>query len=192
LNFLGEPTPSAAQETLFKGDLDDDGFVWNVTRLWAHQPELYAQLAGIMDAVAVAAGLSFRDKAMLVLGTASTLGDSYCSIAWGHFLTEDADPATALAVLQRDERPLTDRERALLAWASKVVSDPNDATVADVDGLREVGFDDAQILALTLYGALPVAFSTTNDALGAQPDAALAKMLDPSVSAVITWGRAPA
>jgi hypothetical protein len=38
-SFLGEPAASAEAQELFDEDLADDGFVWNVTRLWAHQPD---------------------------------------------------------------------------------------------------------------------------------------------------------
>ena len=55
-----------------------------------------------------------------------------------------------------------------------------------------MGFDDPQIVALTLYAALRMALSATNDALGARPDLALADMLDPAIRATVTWGRQPA
>lgn len=192
VTFLGEPAKSAGQEELYDGDVQEDGFVWNATRLWGHQPELFQQLITLIGAVSEAAGLSARDKAMLVLGTASTLGDSYCSTAWGRYLSEWAAPDTAVAVLQRDDRSLSDRERVLVAWARKIAADPNATTSDDVEALRGVGFDEPQVLALTLYGALRLAMSTTNDALGARPDVALADLLDPAVRAAITWGRPPA
>lgn len=192
MTFLGDPAPSAGQRKLFDEDLHRDGFVWNATRLWAHQPDLYEQFVALFGGVSSAAGLSVRDMAMLVLGTASTLGDSYCSTAWGRYLTKWADADTARAVLKRDDRPLTDRERALVAWARKVASDPNGTTPTDVQSLRDVGFNDPQIVALTFYGALRLALSTTNDALGARPDIALADTLDPAVREAITWGRPPA
>jgi alkylhydroperoxidase family enzyme len=190
--FVSEPAGSGGQEDLYRQDLQEDRFVWDSTRLWSHQPHLWNQLVELIGAAAEAAGLSRRDKAMLVLGTASTLGDSYCSIAWARFLTEWADADTARAVLQRDDGPLTGRERALAAWARKLAADPNATTPGDVQVLRDAGIDDRQIVALTFYGALRIALSTTNDALGARPDVALADMLDPVVRSVITWGRRPA
>jgi alkylhydroperoxidase family enzyme len=192
MSFLREPPTSAARAQRYQEDLDEDGFVWDATRLWSHQPDLWDQLAELFGRAADAAGLAPRDKAMLVLGTASTLGDSYCSMAWGRFLTEWADADTARAVLAGDDAPLTDRERALAAWARRIAADPNATTAEDVQALRDAGFDDAGILALTTYAALRLALSTTNDALGARPDAALADMLEPPVRSAITWGRRPA
>jgi hypothetical protein len=109
----------------------------------------------------------------------------------GRLLTEREDAETAAAALRRDEAPVNDRERVLATWARAVADHPNDTRPEDVELLRTVGFDDPQILALTLYAAIRMALSTTNDALGARPDQALIDMLDPSVRNAITWGRRP-
>jgi alkylhydroperoxidase family enzyme len=174
---------------LYDEDVAEDGFVWDGTRVWAHQPDLLEVLRGAFGAAAEAAELESRDKAMLVLGMAATIGDSFCATAWGRYLTEWADVSTALAALTGDVRPLTERERALLAWAHRIARDPNSTTPDDIQALRDAGFSDPQILALTLYAGLRMAFSVTNDALGARPDLALAETLDPAVRAAITWGR---
>lgn len=191
MSFLGEPTPSEAQQKLYDDDLAEHGFVWDVSRMWAHQPELHDQLIDFINAAAAAAGLKPRDKAMLVLGTASTLGDSYCSVAWAGKLSAWADEPTVRSVFTGEGGSLSHREQALLGWARTIARDPNATTEADLAPLREVGFTDPQLLALTLYAGLRLGFSTTNDALGARPDVELAAELPPAVREVITWGRAP-
>ena len=66
---------------------------------------------------------------MIVCATAAQLGDSYCSLAWGKTLAAEAGPASAAAVLAaRESHELTGRDRALAAWARKVVADPNGTT----------------------------------------------------------------
>jgi alkylhydroperoxidase family enzyme len=192
MSFLSEPAPSAGQQKMYDADMADDGFVWDTSRLWGHRPALDDGLHALIAAAAEAAGLSVREKAMLVIGQASTIGDSYCSLAWGRWLTEEEDAETAVAALRRDDGRFNERERALAAWARRIADDPNSTTPEDVQTLRDVGFDDPQILALTAYAALRIAMSTTNDALGARPDLALADMLDPAVRGAVTWGRPPA
>jgi alkylhydroperoxidase family enzyme len=192
MTFLAEPEPSAGQQKMYDADLAQDGYVWDNSRLWGHQPVLDDRLGALLMAATEASGLSTRERAMLVIGQASTIGDSYCSLAWGRWLTELEDAGTAAAALRRDEAPFDERERALAAWARKVAGDPNGTTPGDVQALRDVGFDDAQILALTVYTASRIALSTVNDALGARPDLALAEMLDPAVREAVTWGRSPA
>ena len=77
----------------------------------------------------------------------------------------------------------------MAAWALKVVRDPNATTSADVEALRSSGLNDEQIFAITTFVALRVAFSTVNDALGAQPDPQLVKSLPNEVVEAVTYGR---
>lgn len=191
MTFLEEPAPGPGQERLYAADLADDGYVWDLTRVWAHQPEAKEQLVGLFDATADAADLSPRDKAVIVLAQAAAIGDSYCAVAWGKRLSDWADPETAIAALTADGEPFSDREQALAAWARTVARSPGGSTPEDIQRLRDVGFKDAQIVALTVYAGLRTAFSSINGALGARPDTALAERLDPDVRAVITWGRTP-
>ncbi len=55
--------------------------------------------------------------------------------------------------------------------------------------LREAGLDDGQIFAVTAFVALRLAFSTVNDALGAQPDAQLAESQPAQTRQLVTYGR---
>jgi len=77
----------------------------------------------------------------------------------------------------------------MAAWARKVARDPNATTPADIGALRDSGLDDGQIFAITAFVALRLAFSTINDALGAQPDAQLAQSLPREVREAVTYGR---
>jgi alkylhydroperoxidase family enzyme len=77
----------------------------------------------------------------------------------------------------------------MAAWVRKVATDPNATTPADIQALRDSGLDDRQIFAITAFAALRLAFSTINDALGAQPDAQLAISVPPQVREAVTYGR---
>jgi hypothetical protein len=98
----------------------------------------------------------------------------------------------AAAVLRGDDVPLEAADRALAHWARTVARDPNATGAAEVQALRDAGSDDAQIVALTLYVALRIAFSTVNDALGARPDRGLVEAAPPAVRKTVTYGRPPA
>ena len=204
MGFLADPASSPEQQGMYDEDLEEDGFVWDLTRQWAHHPSLLDGLMDLTVAAAEAAGLSMRERAMLVLGQAATREDSYCSVAWARKLTNWADADIALTVLTAatasaattDEvdaasTALTQRERALLGWARRVAADPNAIHEDDLAPLRRAGFDEAQILALTAFTALRIAVSTTNDALGATPDRALVDSLHPDLQSLISWGRQP-
>jgi alkylhydroperoxidase family enzyme len=66
-------------------------------------------------------------------------------------MTDGAE--TAAAALRREDAPFTKRERALARWARNVADDPNGTAPEDIQRLRDVGFDDQQILPLTAYTA---------------------------------------
>ena len=188
-SFLAEPPASPEVQALFDEDLADDGYVGNVSRLWAHQPDTLRNLFQLMSQAFTPSGLTFRQRGILVTAAASALGDSYCSLAWGGKLGQASDAATAAGVLTGSDTGLTDQEKALAAWARKVATDPNATTPADIGALRDAGLDDGQVFAVTSFVALRLAFSTINDALGAQPDAELARSLPPEVRAAVTYGR---
>ena len=188
-SFLEEPPVSAQVQALYDEDLADGGYVWNVSRLWAHQPGTLKQLFELMSEAFTPSGLTFRHRGILVTAAASALGDSYCSLAWGGKLGKAQDAAVAAGVLNGSDAGLTDQEKAMAAWARKVARDPNATTPADIQALRDSGLDDGQIFAITAFVALRLAFSTINDSLGAQPDAQLAQSLPRAVREAVTYGR---
>ena len=188
-SFLAEPAVSAQAQELYDEDLAESGYVWNVSRLWAHQPDTMKQLFALMSQAFKRSGLSFRQRGILVISAATALGDSYCTLAWSEKLAKAEDNALVAAVLDGSGTGLTDQEKALAAWARKVARDPNATGATDVQALREAGFDDGQIFAVTAFVALRLAFSTINDALGAQPDGLLAQALPAEVRKAVTYGR---
>ena len=188
-SFLAEPPVSAQAQELYDEDLAESGYVWNVSRLWAHQPDTMKQLFALMSQAFKRSGLSFRQRGILVVSAASAFGDSYCTLAWSGKLGQAEGHALVAAVLDGSGTGLTDQEKALAAWARKVARDPNGPDATDVQALREAGFDDGQIFAVTAFVALRLAFSTINDALGAQPDALLAQALPAEVREAVTYGR---
>jgi uncharacterized peroxidase-related enzyme len=188
-SFLNEPPVSAEVRELFDEDLADGGYVWNVSRLWAHQPGTVKQLFELMSQAFKPSGLSFRQRGILVTAAASALGDSYCSLAWGGKLGGASDAGLAAGVLNGSDAGLSPQEQAIAGWARQVARDPNATTPADIQALRDTGLDDGQIFAITAFVALRLAFSTINDALGAQPDAQLARSLPREVREAVTYGR---
>jgi len=188
-SFLNEPPVSAEVQALFDEDLADGGYVWNVSRLWAHQPDTLRRLFELMSQAFKPSGLSFRQRGILVAAAASALGDSYCSLAWGGKLGGASDAGLAAGVLNGSDAGLSPQEQAIAGWARQVARDPNATTPADIQALRDTGLDDGQIFAITGFVALRLAFSTINDALGAQPDAQLARSLPREVREAVTYGR---
>jgi len=191
--FLSKPPDSEKRSALYARDRADDGYVANLTRLWAWRPDIYDAFAKLRALVTDPSALSMRDRATLVCATAATVCDSYCALAWGTRLAAETDANTAALVLQRKEAPeRTARENALAMWAQKVMREPNAITADDVEALRSVGIADQEIFSATAFVALRLAFSTVNDALGARPDRELAASAPAVVRNAVVYGRSVA
>jgi len=189
VTFVADPEPAPAVQRLYDEDVAELGFVMNASRVWAHQPGLHDALFALLRDTVTAGGLTFRDRGILVSACAAALGDSYCSLAWGTRLAAAAGPEVAAAVLHGADDGLDAREQALARWARQVVRDPNAATAVGVQALRDAGYDDARIVAITCFVTLRIAFSSLNDALGAHPDRELAAAAPAPVRAAVTYGR---
>ena len=162
----------------------------NASRVWAHVPGAHDGLFDLMGRAVRAGALTFRQRGILVAACASTLGDSYCSLAWGTKLAGEADAgARGRGAARRRRRAGRRRSGRWRRWARAVARDPNGTTAADVAALREAGFDDAQIFAMTLFVALRLAFSTVNDALGAASRPGAHGRAPAPVRDAVTFGR---
>jgi uncharacterized peroxidase-related enzyme len=189
--FVRTPPANEANSALYSRDVADDGYVANLTRLWAWRPDVFDGFFRLRNLLTEQAALSLRERAILVCATAANVGDSYCALAWGAKLASETDPTTAAQVVQRKEaKKLTARERALTIWAGKVALEPNAITATDVDLLRAAGLKDQEIFDVTVFVAFRLAFSTVNDALGARPDWELAAAAPAAVRDAVGHGRA--
>ena len=191
-SFLPDPEPDEAVEASYAEDREELGYVMNASRLWGWDTQAWEALFGVIGRATELGELSFRQRGILVAATAASIGDSYCSMAWGNKLATKAGAQVAADVLLGLDTGLTDPERALATWARKVAGDPNGTTPDDVQALRDAGFTDRQVFAITVFVAARQAFSTVNDALGASPDAELVASLPEEVREAVTYGRPPA
>lgn len=191
--FISAPDDSVETAKVYESSAKAQGFVMNLTRAWAWRPEVFDGFASLRSQLTGKSSLTQRELAVMVCAAAGQLGDSYCSLAWGRTLANEAGAVTAAAVIKDGPAEgLSERERALAAWARKVVADPNATTADDVAALRKAGLSDREVFEATLFIAFRQAFSTVNDALGASPDRELAERVPPEVRAAVTFGRAVA
>ncbi len=186
---LDPAAPDDDADRLFAEDVAELGYVMNASRIWAYQPRMLTGLFDLMGMATSAARLTLRQRGILVAATCSALGDSYCCLAWGSRLARASTARTAADVILGNDHRLTTEERALAAWARAVTRDASHTTEADVQALRDVGFDDAGIFAITAFISLRIALASVNDALGARPDAALRHTTPPAVLQAITFAR---
>lgn len=189
--FLGAAPDAEAAEALYDDDRDTWGFVMNLSHVWAHDAESHDELFALLRRAAATAGLTVRQRAVVVLATSAARSSSYCALAWSTKLAAELPPEAAAGVVRGDHHPpgLDDGEVALVRWARLVAGRPGATSDADVEPLRAAGFSDTAIFGLTLFAALRMAFSTVNDALGSQPDAAFGERAPAPVREAVTFGR---
>ena len=192
MSFLEDPPASAPVEAVHESYAASDGYVANYARTWCWRPDLLDTFAGLRSQLMAESTLTSRELTVLVVGTASALGDSYCSLAWGGRLAGASDEQTAAAALRGEDAGLTPREAALLEWARRVVDDPNATGADDVERLRAAGLDDREIFEATAWIGFRLGFSTINDALGISPDRELVEKTPPAVREAVSFGREPA
>lgn len=187
--FLADPPQSPAVTAAYEADLNSDGYVNNLTRVWSWRPDVLASFQALRADLLAESDLSPREVAVMVAATAAARSDSYCALAWGSRLAELSDDATAATVLQGGDSNLSEREAALAGWSRQLVQDPNATTEAHMNRLRDAGLKDQEIFEATTWIAFRLAFSTINDALGARPDSQLAEKAPSLVREAVTYGR---
>lgn len=189
---ISPPPESEDVKRVYEATVASQGFLMNLVKAWAWRPDVYEGFAALRTQLMTGSALDKRDFAVLVSATASTLGDAYCSLAWGTILARQAEPSVAAAVLGGRETPaMRPRDLALARWARKVATDANSTSAEDVEDLRRAGLSERDILEATVFVAFRIAFSTVNDAIGAQPDWQFVEAAPKEVADAVTFGRAP-
>ena len=156
----------------------------NYERAFGLRPHVYAAWQQLNGAIKETSDL--RRYELATLAAARKLRSSYCCLAHGKILAEQYYDAETVPRLPDG---LDDTDRAIMAFAEKIVVDATSITQADVDELRAHGLSDAEITDVALAATARCFFSKTLDALGAQPDAAYAE-LDATLRDSLTVGRA--
>src|SRR5689334_19130881 len=160
-----------------------DGEGTNFQRAFALRPDVFGAWQQLNGAIKETADL--RRYELATLAAARRLRSSYCCLAHGSVLAEQFyDPETVVGLPEG----LDDADRAIMAFAEKVVVDATSITQQDVDELRAHGLSDAEITDVALAAAARCFFSKALDALGAQPDSSYAE-LEPTFRDALTVGR---
>jgi len=155
----------------------------NMQRAFSSRPEVFKAWQQLNGAIKESADL--RRYELATLAAARRLRSSYCSLAHGKVLAEqfyDYDTVPALP------DGLDEADRAIMAFAERVVVDATAITQADVDELRSHGLSGEDVFDVVLAATARCFFSKTLDALGVQPDAAYAE-LPASFTEPLTVGR---
>lgn len=138
------------------------GFVPNVFLALAHRPNECRAFFDYHDALMLRdGGLSNAEREMIVVSTSGANDCQYCVVAHGAILRIYAkDPLVADQVaINFRKADITDRQRAMLAFAEKVALNSAALEEADYEAVRRHGFDDEDIWDI---GAIAAFFALSN------------------------------
>jgi uncharacterized peroxidase-related enzyme len=138
------------------------GFVPNVFLTLAHRPAECRAFFDYHDALMLRdSGLSKAEKEMIVVSTSGANHCQYCVIAHGAILRIYArDPLVADQVaINFRKADISDRQKAMLAFADKIARESATADDADFENLHAHGFDDEDIWDI---GAIAAFFALSN------------------------------
>jgi uncharacterized peroxidase-related enzyme len=141
---------------------DKAGFVPNVFVTLAHRPDEFRAFFAYHDALMLRdSGLTKAEREMIVVATSGANDCLYCIVAHGAILRVYAkDPLVAdqVAVNYR-KADITDRQKAMLAFALKVALRSAEIVETDFDVLRAQGFSAEDIWDI---GAIAAFFALSN------------------------------
>lgn len=138
------------------------GFVPNVFLVLAHRPDEFRAFFAYYDSLMLKdTGLSKAEREMIVVATSACNQCLYCVVAHGALVriySKQPLLADQLAVNYR-RAPLSDRQRAMLDFATLLATDSGVIADNDIEALREKGFDDESIWDI---GAITAFFALSN------------------------------
>lgn len=142
---------------------DKAGFVPNVFLAFAHRPEEARAFFAWHDALLLkeTGSLTKAEREMIIVATSAANDCLYCVVAHGALLRVYAkQPLLADQVATNYlKADLSERQRAMLAFALKVCQDSGSIVEADFEALRRHGFDDEDIWDI---GAITALFGLSN------------------------------
>jgi uncharacterized peroxidase-related enzyme len=188
IETVAQDEATGATAELYATDRDAFGDVPNFTQAFSQRPAVYAAWRGLNGSIK--SGMDLRHYELATVAAARRLRSSYCMLAHGSVLLDRFVDAETLRAIAGDHHSagLTEAEVAIMDLAEKVVDDATAVEEADIERLRSLGLNDADILDVVLAAAARCFFSKTLDALGVRPDAKYAD-LDPTLRDVLTVGR---
>lgn len=166
------PTETAAGHVaeMYAEDLSADGTVFAYTRAMAVNPDAHAAFLALIRAIVPSIGVRGYEAA--TLGAARAIGSPHCLLAHGRkaLRAEVLDDAGLAAFAHRDDTGFTPAEQAIVHYAERLSTDPRSMTDADAQELRDAGYDDRQIVDITLAAAARNYFSRALLALAVPTD----------------------
>jgi len=141
-----------------------------ILKCFATHPPLLRHMMALSESLLFADGaLDRRQKEMIATYISSCNACEYCADSHGYFLRVHGGSGEVLCALRQGQlhsEAVSDADRALLAFVNKVNLHSNAVTTADMQSLRETGWNDLQIAESIHLAALFATFNRVANAFG--------------------------
>lgn len=189
IETIPEDQATGAVAEFYAQDMQNTGYVWNLSRMFSLRPEVYGAWKQLI--AAIRDNMDRRRYELATLAAARHLRSSYCMLQHGTVLLDLFMSPEELEAVARDHRAarLEPVDVAVMDFAEKVAIDATSVTQEDVDGLRAHGLRDTEILDVVLAAAARSFLCKAMDGAGTQPDAQSGAAMPPHLREALTIGR---
>ncbi len=155
---------------IYESDRKSMGYVPNHAKVFSLRPDVLETWRAFQGSIRK--NLRLRTYELVTFAAASALKCRYCLLAHGTILIKNGFNIEQLRsiLINFHEAGLETKEVAMMEFAQKIIRNANEMTQNDVDLIRAVGFEDIEILDITLTATMRSFASKTFDSLGAAPD----------------------
>lgn len=151
------------------------GYVPNYAKAFSLRPKVLERWAKLL--AEIRRTMDDRLFELATFAAAAELRNSACAVVHGRALGEFIGEDTVLAIgAGRESEVLDEADAAVVALARKVAGDAVSVTPADIERLRNAGFDDPTIFDIADAAAGRAYFTKLLDGLGVEPDAGLGRI----------------
>lgn len=156
MSWIEEVEPARAEgelKTLYRELEQTRGKVSNILKVHGLRPgALKTHLDLYLQLMFAPGGLSRAQREMIAVAVSNANNCEYCVAHHQEALARyEKDPDKRAVIAENHPRAdITAADRAMLDYAVKLTRDPGLSDEAAIKGLREHGFDDADILLITL------------------------------------------
>lgn len=188
ISTIPEEQASADVRKMYDSNREKYGYVPNFAFAFSLRPDVMQAWGGLLKSIR--GKMDLRRFELVTVAAARALKSSYCSLAHGSILQRDfftTDQVESIATDYRNS-DLTPAEKAMTAYAEKIVKDASSVSQSDIDTLRSHGFSDTEIFDIAAAAAARCFFSKLLDALGSEPDEVYLE-LDEKLRRSLTVGR---
>jgi uncharacterized peroxidase-related enzyme len=165
------------------------GYLPNYAAAFATRPDV-AQAWNVLNN-AIRGHMDRRRFEIATIAAARTYRSTYCLAAHSKFLRDACGDEETMRAIAADPSgaSLEPADRAVMEFAANVAQDASSISAAQVQGLRDHGLTDPEIVDVVLAVSARAFFTKVLDALGVQADAQLGETFDPEVRQQVTVGR---